>query len=205
MPRSLIWATALLFGAVLSLGFYLAHLKRAAEQRPALVDRPVTAPVSTAAERITLYVADDTQAALMRNEITAELPKGDQSRGREIVRTLLSQYLKPDSPHPLGAGADITDLFLVGGTTAVVNVNAAFAEGHRSGVLVEELTVASIAQTLAANMPKVTKVKIVVDGKERETLAGHADLIALYDVSNGRELVRENSPAPTPANGKGVQ
>ena len=205
MPRSLIWSTLLLVSAVLALGFYLVHLKRAAEQHPALLDRPVTAPVSTTSQRITLLVADDGQASLIPRSTTVDLPTAEQERGREIVRTLIAEYLKPDSGHPLGAGADSVDFLLAGGSTAIVNVNAAFAEGHRSGVLVEELTVASIAQTLAANMPKVTRLKIVVDGKERETLAGHADLMALYDVSNGRELVREIIPETAPAQGKGPQ
>ena len=58
-------------------------------------------------------------------------------------------------------------------------INAAFADGHRSGVLAEELTVASLIQTLSANIPGIFKVKILVEGKQRDTLAGHADLSAL--------------------------
>jgi hypothetical protein len=38
-------------------------------------------------------------------------------------------------------------------------------------------------ETLAANLPGVNRVKLVIDGKERETLAGHADLADFYDVA----------------------
>jgi hypothetical protein len=61
-------------------------------------------------------------------------------------------------------------------------------------VLPEELTIASLVQTLATNMPGLTRVKFVVDGKEQETLAGHADLAGFYDVQQIAEVVKELSP-----------
>jgi hypothetical protein len=48
---------------------------------------------------------------------------------------------------------------------------------------VEELTIASLVETLVENVPGISRVKILVEGKERETLAGHADLTNFYDVS----------------------
>ena len=66
---------------------------------------------------------------------------------------------------------------------AVIDLNSAFADTHRSGVLVEELTVASLIHTISANLPGIVKVKILVDGNERDTLAGHADLSSYYDVA----------------------
>jgi hypothetical protein len=48
--------------------------------------------------------------------------------------------------------------------------------------LSEELTVASLIQTLSANLPGILRVKILVEGKQRETLAGHADLSSFFDV-----------------------
>lgn len=191
MQRALLLSTALLLAAVLALGFYLVHLKHSAEQRPALVDQPVSAPVSQPAQSVVLYLADDDQAALLRHTMSIALPTDPQTRGRELLHALIGEYLKPDSHHALGAGSDITDLLIVNKSIAVINVNSAFADKHRSGVLVEELTLASLAQTLAENVPGITTVKLVVDGKERETLAGHADLMSLYDVNSARELVKE--------------
>ena len=75
------------------------------------------------------------------------------------------------------------DVFLLGSDTAIVDTSAGFAESHPSGVLAEELTIASIVETLTANDPRIRRVKILVDGKERETLAGHADLQRFYTAS----------------------
>ncbi len=60
---------------------------------------------------------------------------------------------------------------------------------HRSGVLVEELTVASLVETLSANIPGINRVKILVDGKSRDTLAGHVDLTGFFDVGQVNQVV----------------
>jgi spore germination protein GerM len=91
----------------------------------------------------------------------------------------------------LGPGSDIRSVFLVDPGVAVIDVNAAFADTHRSGVLVEELTVASFIHTISANIPGVLRVKILVDGKERDTLAGHAELSDFYDVTAVNQLATQ--------------
>lgn len=63
---------------------------------------------------------------------------------------------------------------------AVVNLSGAFAAGHPSGLETETLTVLSICSTLHANLPRVTEVRFLVDGQQRATLAGHADLTRTY-------------------------
>jgi hypothetical protein len=63
-------------------------------------------------------------------------------------------------------------------------------------VLEEELTVASLIQTLVANIPDILRVKILVDGKERETLAGHADLSDFYDTGAVALLASQLQNAP---------
>ena len=83
------------------------------------------------------------------------------------------------------------NVYLVDPGLAVIDLNTAFANGHRSGILVEALTVASLVQTLSVNIPGIVRVKILVDGKERETLAGHADLTNFYDVAAVGQLVTQ--------------
>jgi hypothetical protein len=63
---------------------------------------------------------------------------------------------------------------------AVVNLSGAFAASHPSGIETEMLTVLSICGTLHANLPRVTQVRFLVDGAQRATLAGHADLTRTY-------------------------
>jgi hypothetical protein len=63
---------------------------------------------------------------------------------------------------------------------AVVNLTGSFAANHPSGIETEMLTVLSICGTLRANLPRVTQVRFLVDGQQRATLAGHADLTRTY-------------------------
>ena len=120
------------------------------------------------------------EGGLRRSQLNVALPQERSERARAILRALLGTYLQPGSQHPIGAGTDVRDVFLMGSDTAVVDTNAAFADAHPSGVLAEELTIASMVTTLNANDPQITRVKILVDGKERDTLAGHADLRRFY-------------------------
>jgi hypothetical protein len=123
------------------------------------------------------------------------LPSARQQRAEDLLRALLGIYLAKTSPHPLAAGAEVRAVYLVDPGLAVIDLNAAFANGHRSGVLEEELTVTSLIQTLTANIPGILRVKILVDGKDRETLAGHADLSDFYDAGAVSQLVAQMESA----------
>ena len=184
MTRVLTVATALLLVAVFAMGVYLQVLRRNERQRAQSVPdtRPISAPVVGPPSRVTLYLAYDDPGVVRAQYVSVALPEDPALRGREILHVLLGEYVKRPSSHELPADADVKDVYLVNGNMAVVDMTQTFADAHRSGVFVETLTVASLVKTLTANLPGVTKVKILVDGKERETLAGHADLEGFYDV-----------------------
>ena len=193
IPRHLKIGVAAMLAVVLAMSVYAWRMRgRMQQAEPAAAYiHPVTAPVQGPTEQVTLYVAYDDSGSLRAQGASIPLPAGRQERAQELLRALLGLYLEKSSSHPLGPGAEIRDVYLVDPGLAVIDTNDAFADGHRSGVLVEELTVASMVQTLAANIPGINRVKILVGGKERETLAGHADLTGFYDVSAVSQLVGE--------------
>jgi hypothetical protein len=193
IPRHLQITVALLLVGSCVLGFYVLNEKRRAEeqQRKLGDTRPVAPPVAGTPQRVVLVVAYDDEGVLRRREATVVLPEDRALRDREVLRALLNEYVKKPSPHPLAEGSDIKDVYLFQNNLAVIDTSAAFADAHRSGVFVESLSIVSLVATLAANDPGITKVKIVVEGQERETLAGHADLMPFYDVATIHDLVRE--------------
>jgi len=193
IPRSLVIAISVLLLAVLGMGFYAWHMRGRAAAVPVVATdmRPVVAPVAGPTEAVTLFVAYDDVGVLSAQSARIPMPSVRQQRAEELLRALIALYLDKSSPHPLPPGADIRSIYLVDPGLAVVDINAAFADGHRSGVLAEELTVASFIQTLAANVPGILRVKILVEGKERETLAGHADLSNFFDVSAVNQLTSQ--------------
>jgi hypothetical protein len=192
IPRHLQIAVGILLLAVLGMGFYAGRIRgRARQPEPAADERPVAPPAQGPTERVTLFVANDAGGVLRAQGASIPLPSARQQRAEEVLRTLLDIYLSKDSPHPIAPGSDVRAVYLVDPGVAVIDLNAAFANGHRSGVLEEELTVASLIQTLAANIPNILRVKILVEGKERDTLAGHADLSATYDTTAISQLATQ--------------
>jgi len=193
IPRHLVIAFAVLLAAVLLLSMYAWHMRKSAVSAPAAAadTRPLAPPITGPTERVLLFVARDDDGTLRGESAQIALPTGRQQRAEELVRALLSIYLDKNSPHRLGSGAEVRSVYLVDPGAAVIDMNAAFADTHRSGVLVEQLTVASLIQTIAVNTPNLLKVKILVDGKERDTLAGHADLSSYYDVAAVNQLASQ--------------
>ncbi len=191
--RQLAFATAILFSVAIGMSLYVWQLRRgeALNPRPATPAQHVAPPVSGPTEKAIVWVAHDDPGALRAQFISIPLAAGRQERAQELMRALLDIYVDQNSPHALASGAEIHDVYLVDPGLAVIDVNLAFADGHTSGILEEELTVVSMIQTLAVNTPGLMRVKILVDGKERETLAGHADLSCFYDVSQVEALAKQ--------------
>jgi archaellum component FlaG (FlaF/FlaG flagellin family) len=177
----------------IGLGIYAWQLHRKVARDAALAaqQQQMAPPGTGASTPVTLYVASDDAGSLRRAQATISLPSERSERARAVLRALFGTYLQSGSPHPIGPGADVRDVYLLSDGSAVVDTNRAFADSHPSGVLAEELTIASIVVTLNINDSGIQKVKIVVDGKERETLAGHADLRRFYLANNLSNFLKE--------------
>jgi len=193
IPRHLIIGIVVMVVVALGMSIYVFRMRGNAGRAETTVasTQPVAPPVSGPTEQVTLYVAYDEDGSLRAQSTRIPLPAGRQERAEELLRALLNIYLGNPSPHPLGPGSEVRDVYLVDPGLAVIDLNGAFAQGHRSGVLVEELTVASLVQTVSANIPGITRVKILVEGKEHDSLAGHVDLTNLYDVAAMGQAVRQ--------------
>lgn len=208
MSRRLVLLLVVLAAAAVGLSIYALHLHRrvAREAQSAVAQQVAVTPAGNGPpETITLYIADDSDASLRKTQVSVALPAERSERDRAILRTLMAQYLAAGSPHPVGAASDIRQVYLMTGDTAVVDTNSAFADAHPAGVLAEKLTIASLVATLNANDNKITRVKILVNGQERDTLAGHADLRRFYEVGSigQAELLWPGELRPPRAGGLG--
>ena len=193
IPRHFQITIALVLLAILISGIVIIRMthKEEALTLQAAEAGPAAPMVGGKQEHIQLLLAYDEDQALRWRPADIFLPADRNLRARETLRAVLAQYLQTPSPHPLGRGSDIKDVYFISTDTMVVDTTTQFAEGHPSGILLEELTLASLIETLTANVPGITKVKFLVDGKERETLAGHADLMSFYQTAAVHELAKE--------------
>ena len=160
---------------------------------------PLAAPTPSENVSVMLAMASDADVSITPTSRQVPLPEEPSLRARALLENLLDLYAQPRSAHAREGGPGIDDVYLLtmpapaldarnrfeavapsGGLTAVVNLHGAFADHHPSGVVVETLTLQSIIGTLHATLPDVAQVRFLVDGKARETLAGHASLLRAY-------------------------
>ena len=59
---------------------------------------------------------------------------------------------------------------------AFVDLSAEARTRHTGGALDELFTIYAIVNAVTVNLPAISRVQILVDGKEVDTLAGHVDL-----------------------------
>ncbi|MBW4027897.1 MAG: GerMN domain-containing protein [Acidobacteria bacterium] len=176
---------ALLLLAVVVMAAILIRLREGAQDRLSAVvdDVPLTVPAGSASQKVTLFLANDLDDSLVEVERSYPMPQDENERARVLIGKLLAEYAAPKSPHPIADAAGLEEIYLMptkGGRTAVVNLTESFVEAHPSGIEPETLTLLSIISTLHANIPSITEVRFLVDGRERQTLAGHADLTRIY-------------------------
>ena len=81
-----------------------------------------------------------------------------------------------------GQSASADPLLRDTGQLAVINLRSSWCDAHPSGITVETLTLLSVIGTMHANMPQITKIRFLVDGQPRPTLAGNVELDRTYDV-----------------------
>lgn len=193
IPRHFQIMISLLLLSILIVGIYIIQLRRG-EQQLSQQETTIAPAVPQAVgsfETIHVLIAYDDDQARRWRDSQVFMPEDRSLRAKVAMRAVLEQYLQKPSPHPVGKGAAIKEVYLVGSDTLLVDTTAAFADEHPSGILLEEMTLASLIETVSANVPGINKVKFLVEGKERETLAGHADLMSFYQMSAVHELAKE--------------
>jgi spore germination protein GerM len=120
------------------------------------------------------YVADD---GMRLTSVERDVPYGDGAveQAREIVAAQVAPVVEP-LVSAVPAGTAVRAVFVTDKGEAFVDVSKEVVTAHPGGTLNELLTIYTIVNALTENLPAVTSVQILVDGKEVDTLVGHVDL-----------------------------
>ncbi len=141
--------------------------------------QPDTAAVSAAAQNtVHLYFADRRGRFLHARERVFKHPSDPLALGRAILGMLI-EGPRSGPGRTLPAGSQVR-AFFIDGDTAVVDFNEAVREKHPGGCRTELLTIFSVVNSLVLNMDGVEQVRILIEGREVDTLAGHIDLHPAY-------------------------
>ena len=109
----------------------------------------------------------------MQREVPFGEPVAEQAR--RIIEAQLAPAAQP-LVSAIPAGTTLRALFITDKGDAFVDLSGEVRTKHPGGSLDELLTVYTIVNALTVNLPAITRVQILVDGKEVDTLAGHVDL-----------------------------
>jgi spore germination protein GerM len=143
---------------------------------PAATPAPPAAP-AVAARKIKarlFYVSTD-GAALTGVDREVAYADGASAQAQEIISAQLAPAVAP-LVSAIPAGTTLRAVYLSAKGEAYVDVTKDIAAAHTGGTHDELLTIYTIVNALTANLPAVTSVQILIDGKEVDTLAGHVDL-----------------------------
>ncbi len=191
--RILFWS--LLVSSVLMAVVLLRMRERALDRLLASAESmPLNPSASRPAQTVTMMIANDMNGSLQPASQNMALPVDSNARAHVILQHLIVDYARPDAKHPIAGNKGVNGIFFMvlpqdanhvsAGTMAVVDLSASFVAAHPSGIEPETLTLLSMIGTLHANFPDITQVRFLVDGQQRDTLAGHADLTRVYLASD---------------------
>lgn len=191
--RILFWT--LLITSVLMAVVLLRMRERAMDRLLASAESmPLNPPAGRPVQSVTMMMANDMDGSVQPANQNIALPVDANARAHVILQHLITNYARPNSIHPIAVNKGVNEIFfmtlpleanqVVPSTVAVVDLSSSFVDAHPSGIEPETLTLLSIIGTLHANFPQISQVRFLVDGQQRDTLAGHADLTRVYLASD---------------------
>ena len=178
MPRRALIAGGAVLVAVVLGGLMLVGLPRwrnkPAAQTAAVAPAAAPAAPGRKIKARLFYVAED---GLRLTEVERDVAYGEGTleQAREIIAAQIAPVAEP-LVSAIPAGTKLRALFIADRSEVYLDMSREVVSAHPGGTLSETLTIYTLVHALTANLPAVTAVQVLVDGKEVDTLAGHVDL-----------------------------
>jgi len=149
-------------------------LPRWTAPKPAAPPPPQVRTDPTPRIRARLYHLSDDGLRLQPVESEVPFGQGTLEQGRQLTAALLQP---PSVPFlsVVPPGTSLKGFYLSPEGVAFVDLSAEAGRAH-VGALDEIFIVYSIVNTLTDNLPAITAVQLLVDGRQVDTLAGHVDV-----------------------------
>lgn len=143
---------------------------------PAPTSPVVTTPAGPERKiKATLYYVSEDGLSLPGVQREVAFADAIEEQARRIVEAQLADAPAPYAS-PVPAGTTLRALFIGQRGEAFVDLGGDVRAKHPGGALYELFTVYALVNSLTVNLPAITRVQILIDGKEADTLAGHVDL-----------------------------
>ena len=137
-----------------------------ADMPPAVLGRKIKA-------RLFYVSADGTRLTGVERDVV--YGDGPAAQAQLIINAQLAPVAAP-LVSAIPPGTTLRAFYLSAKGEAYVDLSRDVVTAHTGGSLDELLTIYTLVNALTSNLPAVTSVQVLVDGKEVDTLAGHVDL-----------------------------
>jgi germination protein M len=206
MSRRFKIAVVVMAFAVVAGFFYLWHLRTRARElakiqqaeeqaQSKLTQTPITTPTDAKVKARIFWASASNPASLEPVQVELTLSADPIQRARQLVDELI-QSPPSAAQRTLPADASLLAFYLLPDGTAIADFSDSLSTGTPSGILSEELAVNSITQTLAASVPQIRRLKILLHGQEVDTLSGHLDLTVFFPVNAAAPASAPTPPEP---------
>jgi spore germination protein GerM len=122
-----------------------------------------------------LYFSDPEDAYLTAEDRVVAQPVDTKTMGGVIVDALI-EGPREALTRTIPEGTTLRAFHVLENGTAYVDLSKEIRENHIGGARSELMTVYSLVNSIVLNLTEVDAVKILIDGQEETTLAGHIDL-----------------------------
>jgi spore germination protein GerM len=174
------WIILTIIGSFLIWGVVCCLALRGANAQNAQLDReiPVLRPAGLAQSNKSvahLYFADRDYYYLMSEQRVVPHSDNSVDFARAIVEALIKGPQK-SLVRTIAANTKLRAIYIAPAGVCYVDLSSDAGNDHPGGCNSELLTIYSVVNSLILNVPEIKRVKLLIEGKEVQTLAGHIDL-----------------------------
>jgi flagellar basal body-associated protein FliL len=126
-------------------------------------------------QQVTLYFSDTNERFLFPEKRYVPQDKAREGQATELIKALVDGS-KTGLVNTFPPKTDIISVKIESDQTARINFGQNLVANHPGGSASEMATIYSLTNTLITNIPEIKKVKILIEGKEQESLKGHVDI-----------------------------
>jgi len=126
-------------------------------------------------KKVKIFFVDKEEGLLISEERSILKGKKPVDEAREIIKELLSGPTCSWLQSAIPENVKLREVY-IHKQIAYVDLSKDIVENHPGGSSAELCTIYSITNSLTLNLPELLGVKILVEGKSPETLAGHIAL-----------------------------
>lgn len=131
--------------------------------------------IGTPKMKISLFFPDNELKSLM--PVEREIPKSVHQSA--MIRAVVEELIRGpygSQPGIIPADTSLLGIFIDPAGICYLDFNAKISPFPTCGLVMETMILRSLLETLFYNFPEIKGVQILIEGQEKETLAGHIDI-----------------------------